>query len=207
MFSKLRARLTYANVVATLALFLALTGGTAVALTGSNAVFSDDITNNQVQSEDVRNDNLSGGGLGSRDIRPNGLTGSDINESALGKVADADKLDGLDSSAFRVRCPAGTRFHEGACFEEAARAAVTWSIAQGVCLRVNRRLPSPAELTNFRLQPSRATPRRQAGRPFAPRTSARARSSSRRAGAFRRPARRACARSLQRRSRRDRGSP
>ena len=40
MLSRIRARLTYANVVATLSLFLVVTGGTAVALKGSNTVFS-----------------------------------------------------------------------------------------------------------------------------------------------------------------------
>ena len=36
---RIRDRLTYANVISTIALFLALTGGTAVALSGSNTVF------------------------------------------------------------------------------------------------------------------------------------------------------------------------
>ncbi len=48
MGRRIRGRLTYANVIATLALFLVLTGGTAVALKGSNTVFSDDIVNDQV---------------------------------------------------------------------------------------------------------------------------------------------------------------
>ncbi len=63
MLSRIRSRLTYANVVASLSLFLVLSGGTAVALTGSNTVFSDDIVDNQVKSADVRNDTLTGGGL------------------------------------------------------------------------------------------------------------------------------------------------
>ena len=40
---RIRSHLTYANLLSSLALFLVLTGGTAVALTGSNTVFSDDI--------------------------------------------------------------------------------------------------------------------------------------------------------------------
>jgi hypothetical protein len=35
---RIRPRLTYANVMATLAVFLVLSGGTAVALNGSNTV-------------------------------------------------------------------------------------------------------------------------------------------------------------------------
>jgi hypothetical protein len=77
-------------VVASLSLFLVLSGGTAVALTGSNTVFSDDIVNGQVKSPDVLNDSL---------------TGADVKESRLGRVSQAGNagtLDGLDSTHFGV---------------------------------------------------------------------------------------------------------
>src|SRR3712207_2521695 len=95
MLSRLSSRLTYANIVSSLALFLVLTGGTAVALTGSNTVFSDDITNGQVTNPDI-GANAVGGGK----VFDNSLTGADLNESSLGKVPDADRLDGRDSTAF-----------------------------------------------------------------------------------------------------------
>ena len=50
---RIRDRLTYANVISTIALFLVLTGGTAVALNGANTVFSDDIVNGEVKSPDL----------------------------------------------------------------------------------------------------------------------------------------------------------
>jgi hypothetical protein len=50
---RIRSRLTYANVISTLALFLVLAGGSAVALNGSNTVFSDDIVNGQVKTQDL----------------------------------------------------------------------------------------------------------------------------------------------------------
>jgi hypothetical protein len=115
MVSRIRSRLTYANVVASLALFLVLSGGTAVALTGSNTVFSDDIVDNQVRSADVRNDTLTGGGLTAADLRPGSVggsevkdgsvTGADVKESSLGRVpqaGNAGTLDGLDSTHFGV---------------------------------------------------------------------------------------------------------
>ena len=85
---RIRSRITYANVVATLALFLVLSGGTAVALQGSNTVFSDDIVDNQVRSADVHDYSL---------------TGADVKESSLGRVpqaGNADTLDGQDSTHF-----------------------------------------------------------------------------------------------------------
>ena len=97
----IRAHLTYANVIATLALFLVLSGGTAVALKGSNTVFSDDIVDNQVGSADVRNDSLSGGGLTAADLRPDSvgssevkqdsLTGANVDESRLGAVPELEQ--------------------------------------------------------------------------------------------------------------------
>jgi hypothetical protein len=83
--------------MATIAVFFVLSGGTAVALNGSNTVFSDDIVDNQVFSADVRNDRLAGGGLAASDLRAgsvghsevidNSLTGADIKESTLRGVA------------------------------------------------------------------------------------------------------------------------
>jgi hypothetical protein len=67
MFSKIRARLTYANVVATLALFVALGGSSyaAIKITGKN----------------VKNSSLTG-----RDIKNSSLTTSDVkNRSLLAK--------------------------------------------------------------------------------------------------------------------------
>ena len=95
------------NLVAYLALLIA-TSGTAYAVA---TVDSDDVVNNSLQSTDlmddaavksvdVRDDTLAGGGLKGVDIAPNTLTGADVNESTLGKVPNADRLDGLDSSAF-----------------------------------------------------------------------------------------------------------
>ena len=117
--SRIRAHLTYANVIATVALFLVLSGGTAVALTGSNTVFSDDIVDDQVSSADVRNDTLNGGGLTAADLRPasvgssevkdDAVTGIDVDESTFGVVPEAshatnsDKLGGRGAQGYQRR--------------------------------------------------------------------------------------------------------
>jgi hypothetical protein len=105
MFRRLRPRLTYANIVSTLCLFIVL-GGTAYAAAtiGSAQVIDEslqsvDLKNNAaVRSADVVNDNVANGGLAGLDIRANTVTGADVDESSLGKVPNADKVDGIDSS-------------------------------------------------------------------------------------------------------------
>jgi len=59
MARRILDRLTYANVVSSLALFLVLTGGTAIALSGSNTVYSDDIVNFTVKGADVDEGSLA----------------------------------------------------------------------------------------------------------------------------------------------------
>jgi hypothetical protein len=106
MISRVRARLTYANVMSTLACFGVLATGTAYA---ANTVFSGDIVDGQVKTPDlanvavttekiaggavttekVKNDNLTGG-----DIAPNTLKGGDIDESTLSGVGGGGPAGG-----------------------------------------------------------------------------------------------------------------
>lgn len=76
---KFAARLSYANIVATLALFLALGGG-AWALS-QNSVGTRQIKPGAVRSSDVKNKALRG-----IDVAPDSLTGASIKESSLGAV-------------------------------------------------------------------------------------------------------------------------
>jgi hypothetical protein len=106
MLANLRARLTYANVVATLAFFLALSTGGAYA---ANTIFSEDIVDGQVKTPDVANgavitDKLAGGavtsdkvkddGLGGRDVLDNTLKGVDIDESTLTNIGGGGPAGG-----------------------------------------------------------------------------------------------------------------
>src|SRR5262245_56620483 len=111
----LRSNLSYANVMATLAVVLVLGGGTAL---GAFVVSS----NSQVGPNTIsghkppagKHANIIGGSLSATDlganavtgpkiaansvtsakVLDNSLTGADVNESSLGLVPNADKLDG-----------------------------------------------------------------------------------------------------------------
>ncbi len=114
MLRQIRNRLTYANVMSTLAVFIALGGSSYAALQvgtrdiKNNAVRSVDLRNNDVRGKDVRNGTLTG-----VDVKRNALGPSVIAETRLGKVPsaagrDADRVGGRSVEELRVRCPAGT---------------------------------------------------------------------------------------------------
>ena len=154
MLARLRARLTYANVVATLALFLALSGASYAAIRiGSrsiinNSVRSQDLRNNDIRSRDIRQRTIQAG-----DILTDTITGHQVRESTLGTVPNADKLDGFDSSSFRLACPADTQRFGGGCIETSSRPAATFDVAARTCGSAGRRLPTVDELASFSAEP------------------------------------------------------
>lgn len=99
-----------ALLIACLALFISLGGVSYGVATGfidsreirNNTIRTQDLRNNDVRGKDIRNSTIGG-----RDVAFNTLTGADINESRLGKVPDADTVDGLDSGAFLRPDPTG----------------------------------------------------------------------------------------------------
>jgi hypothetical protein len=109
----LRSRLTYANVMATIAVFVALGGSSYAALhigtsqINDNSIRSKDLRDNDVRGKDVRRGTLTGS-----DVKDNRLTGRDVKESSLAKVplagsadiagsaGNAGLLEGLPASTF-----------------------------------------------------------------------------------------------------------
>ncbi len=72
---KLRSRLTYANVMSTLAVGLVVAGGTAYA---ANTIGSSDIIDESIQSQDVKN-----GEVKSTDVGNNQVQSADIKNGSL----------------------------------------------------------------------------------------------------------------------------
>jgi hypothetical protein len=91
----LRSHLTFANVVSVIALFVAIGGGSAVALNGVNTVQSDDLG----PGAQVKNPDVAANAVGTNKVIDDSLTGTDINESSLGEVPSAT-LGGLGGSSF-----------------------------------------------------------------------------------------------------------
>lgn len=138
MRRRIEGRATYANVVATVALFVAL-GGSALALS-RNSVKSKHIKNDQVRSADLKNEQVK-----SVDLKDGTILSADIRD---GEVKPADT-----STSLRLTCPGGTVFIEGACLETSDRTPVNWPGAESDCSENGGRLPSPAELLSYGQEP------------------------------------------------------
>ena len=113
----LRRRLTYANVMSTLAVFIALGGSSYAALS--------------ITGRDVRD-----GSLTARDLRRNSLGGGRIKESRLDVVPrarNAARVGGVAGRRLFVRCPPGTVPVSDVCVEIAARPAAPYTLAAGEC--------------------------------------------------------------------------
>ena len=99
MLRALRARLTYANVVSTIALFGVLATGSAYA---ANTIFSTDIVDGEVKTADlaataVTNNKLAGNSVASGKVQDNTLAGADVQDNALGGADVQDNaLGGAD---------------------------------------------------------------------------------------------------------------
>ncbi|MBA3262114.1 MAG: hypothetical protein H0T69_06540 [Thermoleophilaceae bacterium] len=136
MFTRLRRRLSYANVVATLALFLAL-GGSSYAVS-------------QISGSQLRNNSVSG-----KKLKRNTIGGTRIKESRLGTVPrarNAARLGGLTAQRLLLKCPDGTIPAADVCVETQARAPLNYDSAVGACGSTDstrtpgRRLPTHGEL-------------------------------------------------------------
>ncbi len=129
-------RLSYANVMSTLAVFIAL-GGSSYAVS-------------RIDGGQLKNRSVSG-----KKLKPNTLGGKTIKESRLGRVprarrADrADTLQGFVPGQFKLRCPPDTKYVSGVCIERNPRPAAPYGVARVECDSRDRRLPSYQELAEI----------------------------------------------------------
>jgi hypothetical protein len=89
MISNLRRRLTFANVMSTIAVFAALGGGAYAAA----SIDSRDIVNDSIKSKDIKDDKLKG-----KDVKADKLKGDDIDESTLVGVKAGNVLSAVVSN-------------------------------------------------------------------------------------------------------------
>ncbi len=104
MLSRLRARLTYANVISSLALFLVVSGGTAYAV---NTIGSSDVIDESLLSQDIKNREV-----GTNDLAIGSVFGSRIRDNAILSshvVNNTLTGDDIDETTLKTNVTTGTK--------------------------------------------------------------------------------------------------
>jgi len=131
-----RQRMTYANVVSTLALFVALGGSSYAAL--------------RISGSSIQNRSIA-----AKKLERNSITSREVRESHLNRVPSAkhaDRLGGFTASQLKVHCPNDTFPIADVCVERAPRPPSSYGSALLQCSQVGtpagpgRRLPTHGEL-------------------------------------------------------------
>ena len=135
-----------ALLVAMLALFASVGGGTAAALSGKNKVSSNDIQRDAVKSSDINNgavkdQDVKDNDLTGQDIKNDSLTGDDINEATL-IVA---RVRARQSSSAKVAAPPG-----GVAYDLGGAAAVAQQAGETLQVFGTVRVEFPANCTGAR---------------------------------------------------------
>lgn len=136
MLKRIKQRCTYANVMATLAVFIALGGSSYAAI--------------KIDGRDIRSRSITSG-----KVKRNTLSGIEIRESSLGRVnraKSADRVGGVTAAELKIRCPSDTFPAADVCVERTPRAASPYGSAVLQCKQVGtpagpgRRLLTHGEL-------------------------------------------------------------
>ena len=90
---QIRKRLTYANVMSSIAVFLVIGGATAFAALGKNTVGSKQLKKNAVTTKKIKNNAVT-----TPKIKDNAVNGAKVNEASLATVPSADKANSANSA-------------------------------------------------------------------------------------------------------------
>lgn len=187
---QIRARLTYANVMSTLAVFLVLAGGTAFAASNlpKNSVGTRELKPNAVKTrilarEAAKTGKIAKNAISTNRLRDNAVTGAKVNEATLGQVpsaavagsaglanlaslaVDSQRLGGLTSGQIidssKPQCPSGTALVGGICFETSLRGPANYGAALRTCSEAGRFMPSYAQAYTYQWQTNATLPANQ----------------------------------------------
>ena len=140
MVEAIRRKLSYANVMATVAVFAALGGGAYAAKLGKGSVGP-----KQIKAKAVKTGKLADGSVTAPKLAAGAVVSGKIAQGTIG-VSDTNP-------SLHQICPAATSYITGACIDQQPSAANNWGEAFIVCVDRGGRLPTAAELLLYRVQP------------------------------------------------------
>ncbi|HUC01249.1 MAG TPA: hypothetical protein VMS11_15650 [Solirubrobacterales bacterium] len=123
---QLRKRLTYANVMSSLAVFLVLGGATAFAATkiGGNEIKANAISTGKIKKEAITTSKIKKSAIDTARIADGAVTGAKVNLGSLGTVPtaatanNANNLGGLAASAYQRRVQWATVKSDGTIVQQ-----------------------------------------------------------------------------------------
>ena len=147
MMRKLKVKLTYANLMATVAVFVAL-GGSAYA---AFRVPPNSVGTRQLKAASITTGKISNGAITAAKVAEHSLSGADINFPALGTVPSAANAANAENAntvgGHPVSCPAETTLIRGLCFDSHPNPeAPNLEAAAEDCAAKGGFLPTPMEL-------------------------------------------------------------
>ncbi len=173
MLKRIRKRLSYGNVVASLALFIALGGVSYAATAERNSVVSSSIKNGQVKSVDVGNNaitssKIKNGNVGNRDLAPKAVSATKLATALKADLDDAATLGGAAPTAFVKKADVATRHFScaGTAWEsvfdatvKAVSGSMKYATAGNALFRCSVAIPDGATVTavNFAVRDTSAT--------------------------------------------------
>jgi len=155
MKRKLKDKLTYANVVSTLCLFVLLGGSAYAAL----KVPRNSVGTRQLKAKSVTNGKLANEAVTGAKIAEATITGQNVNLAALGTVpqaahaASASNAEtvGTGTERHAASCPSGTTLIRGLCFDKSSNPPIKGvEAAAEACAAKGGWLPTPMELYSAR---------------------------------------------------------
>jgi hypothetical protein len=168
---QIRNRLTYANVMSSLAVFLILGGATAFAAVkkiGANEIKANSIktgkivkeavTAGKIKNGAVTESKLADGSVTTKKVADNAVTTPKIaNDAVTGDKANESTFSQVPSAAnsntvggHSAACPANTTLIRGVCFDSSSTSASSVFEASDACRTRGGFLPSPLELRSTR---------------------------------------------------------
>ena len=164
---RLRSKLTYANVISTLVLFLVVAGGSAFAAgkLGKNTVGTKQIKNNAITAVKIKDGAVTSSkialsGLGTVPSATNAThadsatraTSADTATSAT-NAGNAQTVGGKTAAQIaadsKVTCPVGMKAQAGLCFDAPARATASLASAIFACVKEGFWMPTLGQLLAY----------------------------------------------------------